>query len=65
MNVQKSEPLLELERRKNVAEGLRDILAVLNSNQSLDAILDYIVTCAKQLLYADAAAIYRDRKSVV
>ncbi len=59
MNVQKSEPLLELERRKNVAEGLRDILAVLNSNQSLDAILDYIVTCAKQLLYADAAAIYR------
>ena len=49
----------ELERRREVAEGLRGILAVLNSNQSLDAILDYITTCARHLLHADAVGIYR------
>jgi signal transduction histidine kinase len=49
----------ELERRREVAEGLRGILAVLNSNRSLDAILDYITACAKTLLHADAVGIYR------
>jgi signal transduction histidine kinase len=49
----------ELERRREVAEGLRGILAVLNSNRSLDAILDYITACAKNLLHADAVGIYR------
>lgn len=51
--------LQELARRKEVAEGLRGILAVLNSNQSLDAILDYTTSCARNLLHADAVAIYR------
>lgn len=49
----------ERERRRDVAEGLRGILAVLNSNKPLDAILDYITLYARHLLEADAVAIYR------
>jgi signal transduction histidine kinase len=52
-------PLYELERRRRVAESLGDILAMLNSNQSLEDTLDYIVQQASPLLGADAAAIYR------
>ena len=49
----------EWEHRRYVAEGFRGILAVLNSNQPLDAILDYITLYARRLLGADAVAIYR------
>lgn len=49
----------EIERRREVADGLRDILAVLNSNQSLDAILNHIAGQACRLLHADASAICR------
>src|SRR5512133_1964038 len=49
----------EMNRRGHVTEGLRGILAVLNSNRSLEEILDYIVGEARRLLGADAAAIYR------
>jgi PAS domain S-box-containing protein len=49
----------ELERRRQVAEGLRDILAILNSDRSLDEILDYIVAQAVRLLEARASAVYR------
>ena len=48
----------EIERRRQVAEGLRDILKVLNSNCPLDEILDYIVAQAGQLLGANAGVIY-------
>ncbi len=48
----------ELEQRRRVSEGLRDTLAILNSNHSLDEILAHIVLQATQLLYADASAIY-------
>ena len=37
---------------------MRDTLAILNSNHSLDEILAHIVLQATQLLYADASAIY-------
>lgn len=47
------------EHRRDIAEGLRGILAVLNSNRPLDAILDYIKLYACRLLEADAVAIYR------
>ena len=47
------------EHRRDVAEGLRGILAVLNSDKPLDAILDYITLYAGRLLEADAVAIYR------
>jgi two-component system nitrate/nitrite sensor histidine kinase NarX len=49
----------ERERRRDIAEGLRGILAVLNSDRPLDAILDYITLYAGRLLDADAVAIYR------
>lgn len=51
--------LQEREHRRDIAEGLRGILAVLNSNKPLDAILDYITLYACRLLEADAVAIYR------
>jgi PAS domain S-box-containing protein len=50
---------LEAERRREVAEGLREILEVLNSEQSLDETLDFIVTQASRLLGSDAAALLR------
>ncbi len=55
------ERLKEIQRRHRVAEGLRDILTVLNSNRPLEEILDYIVAEASRLLEADAGAIYRQR----
>lgn len=51
--------LREAERRREVAEGLRDILAFLNSNRPLDAILDYIMAEAQRLLGASAGLIYQ------
>lgn len=49
----------EIERRRQVAESLRDMLAILNSNRPLDEILDHIIGQAVQLLGADAGAIFR------
>ena len=51
--------LREAERRREVAEGMRDILAFLNSNRPLDAILDYIMAEAQRLLGASAGLIYQ------
>ncbi len=48
----------EIERRRAVAEGLRDILAVLNSNQTIDDTLHIMVQLAAQLLEAPAAVLY-------
>jgi signal transduction histidine kinase len=50
--------MAELERRRLVAASLRGTLAVLNSNQPVDKLLNYIVNQACPLLDADAAAIY-------
>ena len=49
----------EIERRRQVSDSLRDILAVLNSNRPLQEILDHIVVQASRLLKADASAIYQ------
>jgi PAS domain S-box-containing protein len=49
----------EAEQRRRIAEGLRDILTALNSNRSLDDILNLIVRQARDLLSADAVAIYQ------
>jgi len=49
----------EIERRRRVADSLRDILQVLNSNRSLQEILEIIVAQARELLRADASAIYQ------
>ncbi|MBN2002825.1 MAG: GAF domain-containing sensor histidine kinase [Anaerolineae bacterium] len=49
----------EIERRRKVAEGLRDMLQAINSAQHLGQVLQMIVMRAGQLLGARAAAIYR------
>jgi PAS domain S-box-containing protein len=49
----------ELERRRQVADTLRDILAILNSDRPLPEILQHIVAQASLLLQADASAIYQ------
>lgn len=49
----------EIERRRRVAEGLHDVLTVLNTARPLEEILDLIVEQASQLLETDAIAIYR------
>jgi signal transduction histidine kinase len=48
----------EAERRRLIAESLRDILAALNSNQSLPTILDLIAAQARRLLDTQAVGIY-------
>ncbi len=59
MSEDTQEHIQEREHRRDIAEGLRGILAVLNSDKPLDAILDYITLYACRLLEADAVAIYR------
>lgn len=49
----------EIEQRRAVAEGLRDILAVLNSDRPLGEVLDYIVGQAGRFLGTDTVALYR------
>ena len=53
------EQRLQAERRRRVAEGLRDVLAVLNSNRPLDHILNYILRQSSQFLSSEAGVIYR------
>ena len=48
----------EIERRRAVAEGMRELLAVVNSQHTLDEILAYLVTQASRLLDSPASAIY-------
>ena len=49
---------LEQERRE-IAEGLRDVLGVLNSNWPLLEILDYIITQAGRIMGAEIGLLYR------
>jgi PAS domain S-box-containing protein len=49
----------EAERRRLVAEGMREILAILNSRQSLSDTLNLIATHACRVLGSDAAALLR------
>jgi len=48
----------EEQERRQVAESLRDILAILNSNLPLPETLAHIIQQASRLLEADAAVIY-------
>ena len=47
-----------LEQEKLVATSLRETLAVLNSNKSLQEILEFIVDQAARIMQADAVSIY-------
>jgi signal transduction histidine kinase/PAS domain-containing protein len=49
----------EVERRRLVAEGLRDILDALNSERTREEILSHIVSHANRLMDSDACLIYR------
>jgi hypothetical protein len=58
----------EVERRRLVAERLRDILDALNSERTREEILAHIVRHASRLMESDACLIYRldqDRQSMV
>jgi len=48
----------EIERRREVAEGLRDLLATVNSRRDLDEILDYVVQQCCNLLGCDASSVF-------
>jgi GAF domain-containing protein len=54
-----AERTYEIERRRKVAESLRGILAILNSNRPGDEILSYAVSDARRLLDSDTSAMYR------
>jgi len=61
------ERLEESERRRQVAEGLRDVLAVLNTDQALEDVLTTIVEQACRLLRSQAGVVYQlssDTKSI-
>jgi len=47
-----------LEKKIKIAQSLQDTLAILNTNKELEEVMDYIVIQAKEILEADAAAIY-------
>lgn len=48
----------EIDQRRAVAESLRDILRILNSNLPLPEILNHIVTQASQLMEADICTLH-------
>lgn len=58
MEARVAERTEELDRRREVADGLHDILAILNSCCPADEVMDYILGQAKRLLGSSAAAIY-------
>src|SRR5919199_2297644 len=47
----------ESERRRRVAEGMRDLLASVNSTRSLDEVLDTVLAQASDLLGCDAGSV--------
>lgn len=56
--------LIDAERRRRVAEGLQDILSVLNTPQPLEDVFAHIIPLAVELLDADGGVLYqleRDR----
>ncbi|GAP17099.1 GAF domain-containing protein [Levilinea saccharolytica] len=57
MYKEEQERRLETERRRKVAEGLRDILRVLNSNRPLDDVLNYVAEQANRMMGSTATMI--------
>ncbi|MGC9334647.1 MAG: histidine kinase, partial [Anaerolineae bacterium] len=53
------ERLEESERRRQVAEGLRGVLGILNSDRPLADILGYVVKQANRLMGSQGAVVYR------
>jgi signal transduction histidine kinase/ligand-binding sensor domain-containing protein len=63
LETQVRERTYEIERRRLVAEGLREILVILNSNRSLKESLDHIACQAAQLTGAVKAIIFHQDPS--
>ena len=63
LEAQVHERTYEIERRRLVAEGLREILVMLNSNRSLEESLDHIACQAAQLSGAVKAIIFQAEPS--
>lgn len=59
LEAQVRERTYEIERRRQVAEGLREIMVILNSNRSLEESLSYIVTQAVGLTTAQKAIVFQ------
>jgi ligand-binding sensor domain-containing protein/signal transduction histidine kinase len=59
LEAQVDERTYEIERRRVVAEGLREILVMLNSNRSLKESLDYIASQAAVLTGARRAFVFK------
>jgi PAS domain S-box-containing protein len=53
----------EIEKRRRVAEGLHDILTILNTARPLSEILSHIAERAHQLLGTDAVTIIQDERN--
>lgn len=53
LEVMVQERTQEIERRRQVAEGMQDILTILNSRRPVDEVLSYILTQARMLLETD------------
>lgn len=53
---------IEDEKQRRVAEGLRDILAILNSNRPLADILEFIIKQAASLMNTASGSLYRFKK---
>ena len=49
----------EAERRQKVAEGMRETLAVLNSNRPTQEILDFVISQACRLMECDASSLFQ------
>ena len=62
LELQVEERTHEIERRRQVAEALRDILAVINSDRPLDEVLIYIVTQADRLLGSGATVLHQSEE---
>jgi signal transduction histidine kinase len=59
LHARERERRAEAERSRRIADGLREIVAALNTQQSLDETLDFIVSHACRMLKSDGAAIFR------
>lgn len=59
LEAQVRERTFEIERRRQVAEGLREILIILNSNRSPEESLNYIVSQAVRLTAAENAIVFQ------
>jgi GAF domain-containing protein len=57
LHVEAEQRMRENERRRRVAEGMRDLLAVVNSTRSLDEILDSVLAQSADLLGSDAGSV--------